>query len=169
MEGSELVNAHGLYKVTPLPGWAHALADFDSRIFGSDAWPSAVWASEVRGESTYIAYIRPETAEVRINCRPEIVALGGVSAGPEAEILTIAVAPHARRMGLGSELLTELMEIARARGAEQIFLEVRAADSGAQEFYLRHGFSAVGFRRHYYLDDDAVIMRYDVFPARSGA
>lgn len=73
----------------------------------------------------------------------------------EFEILNLAVAPEFRRQGLGSALL----EAARiARGAW--FLEVRASNQAAQQFYRRAGFTVIGNRKKYYPDplEDAIVL-----------
>jgi len=158
----EALAAHGLQRKTPLPGWANRAAEFDARSFGVDAWPAAVWQHELsQGFATYVAYVESGVSTAGL---PTIAALGGVSHGVEAEILTIAVAASRRRSGLGSLLLEDLISVAREHDAEVIFLEVRAKDLQTQAFYGRHGFEGVGRRRRYYVDDDALIMRRDLRP-----
>jgi len=93
---------------------------------------------------------------------PGILALGGVSPGPEAEILTIGVAESWRGRGLGGRLLDELVSAAVREGAETVFLEVRSRSEGARALYEGRGFVPVGLRRRYYRDDDALVMRRDV-------
>jgi ribosomal protein S18 acetylase RimI-like enzyme len=56
--------------------------------------------------------------------------------------LTIAVVPSCRGKGYGAELLTALLDRARADGYRQISLSVEA-DSPAVKLYERHGFEAV--------------------------
>ncbi|MDO9503152.1 GNAT family N-acetyltransferase, partial [Falsiroseomonas sp.] len=56
-------------------------------------------------------------------------------AADEAEILTLAVVPGARRAGLGSALLAEAMAGARARGAAALFLEVSDRNQAARGLY----------------------------------
>jgi len=53
---------------------------------------------------------------------------------------------------------------AAARGARQVFLEVRADNPVATALYDSAGFAAVGRRPHYYQPDDvdAVVMRLDL-------
>lgn len=48
----------------------------------------------------------------------------------ESDIQTIAVAPLARRRGLGRTLALALLAEARHRGAQAVFLEVRADNPG---------------------------------------
>ena len=70
-------------------------------------------------------------------------------AADEEELLLIAVDPDYRGRGIGSALMARFIEQARARGAERLFLEMREGNP-AETLYLRHGFVAVGRRRHYY-------------------
>lgn len=88
--------------------------------------------------------------------------MGGVSPGPEAEILTIGVAESWRGRGLGGRLLDELVSAAVREGAETVFLEVRSRSEGARALYEGRGFVPVGLRSRYYRDDDALVMRRDV-------
>lgn len=82
------------------------------------------------------------------------------AAAGEAEILTLAVAPVARRRGLGAALLAAAMAAARARGAEAMFLEVSEGNAPARALYRSFGFAEVGRRRRYYPDgSDALVLR----------
>ena len=75
--------------------------------------------------------------------------LGRAVAG-EAELLTLAVAPEARRRGLGRKLVARFLYQARLRGAETAFLEVAADNAAAIGLYARAGFAQTGVRRGYY-------------------
>ncbi|HEY8613806.1 MAG TPA: GNAT family N-acetyltransferase, partial [Roseomonas sp.] len=78
----------------------------------------------------------------------------------EAEILTLAVDPGARRRGLGGALLTAAVTEAGRRGAEVLFLEVSEANAPARALYARAGAMEVGRRRRYYADgSDALVLR----------
>jgi [ribosomal protein S18]-alanine N-acetyltransferase len=81
-------------------------------------------------------------------------------AGGELEILNIAVAATRRRKGIGTALLGEAFLGAKAESATTAFLEVRASNSGAAEFYARHGFQITGRRRNYYRSptEDALLL-----------
>lgn len=81
----------------------------------------------------------------------------------EAEILTIAVMPTARRRGLGRALLRAVMDQAAKRGAIEMFLEVAIANGAARALYAAQGFTQVGRRRGYYPGGgDALILRADL-------
>jgi ribosomal-protein-alanine N-acetyltransferase len=75
--------------------------------------------------------------------------LGRAAAG-EAELLTVAVAPEARRLGLGHKLVSRFLYQARLRGADTAFLEVAEDNLPARAVYSRAGFVMAGRRRGYY-------------------
>lgn len=78
----------------------------------------------------------------------------GRSVLDEAEILTIAVDPAARRQGLGRQLIDAFEAEARARGALTAFLEVAADNLPALALYRASGFVAQGRRPRYYRAPD---------------
>ena len=72
-----------------------------------------------------------------------------VAAG-EGHLLNLSVAAARQRQGHGSSLLGEVMRLARARDARQLFLEVRPTNAGAKALYGRFGFDQVAVRPGYY-------------------
>lgn len=76
--------------------------------------------------------------------------LMGRAVAGEAELLTIAVAPEARRQGLGAGLVARFLAEAAARGAEAAHLEVAADNAGAIALYEGAGFGRAGLRRGYF-------------------
>lgn len=84
-------------------------------------------------------------------------------AADQAEILTLAVMPPSRRLGVGSSLILKAAHEAWARGARAMFLEVDATNSAAVGLYRRFGFCAVGRRPSYYGPSaDALTLRADL-------
>lgn len=78
----------------------------------------------------------------------------------ESEILTLAVVPDTRRMGLGHALLRAAMRQAAAKDARTMYLEVAEDNAAARALYLKCGFTEVGRRKRYYANgDDALVMR----------
>ena len=67
----------------------------------------------------------------------------------EEELLLVAVAPGARRRGVGAALIEHLFAIARTRGTARVFLEMRRGNP-AIHLYLKFGFEPIGERRNYY-------------------
>jgi [ribosomal protein S18]-alanine N-acetyltransferase len=82
--------------------------------------------------------------------------------GQEWEIENIAIAGPVRRRGLGTRLLGELLDLARARRAESVFLEVRESNRAARALYEKWSFTESGRRRKYYKDpeEDAILYRH---------
>lgn len=78
----------------------------------------------------------------------------GRTAGDEAELLMLAVAPAARRRGVASRLAGMMLAYAAGSGARRCFLEVAENNAPAQALYARLGFAAVGRRAGYYSDKD---------------
>lgn len=71
--------------------------------------------------------------------------VGGGSASPRgdtAELMGIAVVPHARRRGLGAAATTALVAACRAGGVETVFLS--AASDDATNVYTALGFASEG-------------------------
>lgn len=135
-----------------------AIMELERSTFTTDAWSEKSMRSEVAGEyGYYLVAFEPEHPE-RIDGYAGLLApLGAI----EGDIQTIAVAPTARRNGLGRTLMLALIGEARKRGAREVFLEVRADNPGAQTLYLQLGFEEIGVRPRYYQPDgvDALVMR----------
>lgn len=74
----------------------------------------------------------------------------GRSVAGEAELLTLAVAPEARRQGLGARLVAAFLAEAIARQSEIAFLEVAEGNDAAIALYVAQGFAPAGRRRAYY-------------------
>ncbi|MEX0935309.1 MAG: ribosomal protein S18-alanine N-acetyltransferase [Gemmatimonadota bacterium] len=90
--------------------------------------------------------------------------------GREAELADLAVDPRARRRGIGGALLDALLDRARDRGVERVFLEVRDSNSAAHSLYRRRGFRQVGVRTQYYTRpvENARVLRLDLTGEGSG-
>lgn len=93
--------------------------------------------------------------------------LAAWTAADEAEILTLAVTPAARRRGFGRDLVAAAIAEAGRRGARGMFLEVAADNHGARALYEALGFRQAGRRRNYYrraggVAQDAIVLRLDL-------
>lgn len=80
--------------------------------------------------------------------------------GAEGHITNIAVDPDHRRRHIATRMLVVLFREALRLGLEDLTLEVRVTNRGAQELYRRFGFAPGGIRPNYYSDikEDALIM-----------
>ena len=72
-----------------------------------------------------------------------------VAAG-EGHLLNLSVAADRQRCGHGGALLNEVMRLARGRGAQHLFLEVRPSNLAGKALYDRFGFREVAVRPGYY-------------------
>ncbi|MDB4951793.1 MAG: ribosomal-protein-alanine acetyltransferase [Gemmatimonadetes bacterium] len=84
----------------------------------------------------------------------------------QAELGNVAVDPAERGHGVGAALVDQAVRAVAARGAEELFLEVRESNLSAQSVYVRKGFEVVGRRRSYYAEpkEDALVMRLHIHP-----
>jgi ribosomal-protein-alanine N-acetyltransferase len=85
--------------------------------------------------------------------------IAGRTLGEEWEIENIAVAGLERRRGFGTRLVGEFLDLARGRGADTVFLEVRESNLAARRLYAKWNFVARGRRKLYYHDpeEDAIV------------
>lgn len=90
-------------------------------------------------------------------------------AANEAEILTIAVAPHHHRKRAGTFLLNQAIAWAARKGADEVFLEVAEDNIAALRLYELSGFKPAGRRPGYFEDMDggypaktALVMRVEI-------
>lgn len=88
------------------------------------------------------------------------VAMPGVD---EMHLLNVTVRPALQGRGHGRALLDSLVAASRARGARQVWLEVRESNVRARQLYERYGFVRAGVRRGYYpaplgRREDAIVM-----------
>jgi ribosomal-protein-alanine N-acetyltransferase len=138
-----------------------AIMAIETSVFTTDAWTTDAMRADLLSENCYYLVALPA----------DDAPVGGVIAGyagllaprgaKEGDIQTIAVAPEARRAGLGRVLMTSLLNEARRRGAREVFLEVRADNPNAEALYASLGFERLGVRPGYYQPDnvDAIVMR----------
>jgi ribosomal-protein-alanine N-acetyltransferase len=135
-----------------------AVMALETPTFGNGAWSADAMLSDLRNPQCY--YLVAE----RVGFPGVIDGYAGLFAPQgalEGDIQTIAVAADARRGGLGRTLMQSLIIEARKRGVEQVFLEVRADNPGAQHLYETLGFEEIAVRVGYYQPDgvDANVMR----------
>ena len=119
----------------------------------SAPWPADAYRNEL--ESNRLAsYLVARVDE-------DIVGYGGMwLMVDEAHITTFAVAPAWRRQQIGGRLLLGFVDLAIARRAREMTLEVRLSNIPARRLDEQFGFRPVGVRPNYYSDDheDALIM-----------
>ncbi len=88
-------------------------------------------------------------------------------AADEAEILSIAVAPQARRLGVASSIMKAAICICEEKLISSVYLEVAEGNGGALSLYAKFGFRVAARRENYYRaarpePETALIMRLDM-------
>lgn len=131
------------------------LMALETEIYPDDAWSREVMASELSNpHGHYLAAVDDDGA---------IVGYAGLLAPigtGQGDVQTVTVAPGARRQGLGRLLMGKLLDEARRRGAEELFLEVRVGNEPALTLYRDLGFEELGVRKNYYGHGvDAITMK----------
>ncbi len=83
----------------------------------------------------------------------------------EATLMDIGVAKASRGRGHGKALLHRFIDIAKVKGAQEAWLEVRASNQVAIKLYRQFGFELVETRKGYYPDadgrEDGLIMKLE--------
>ena len=123
----------------------------------SDPWSVSSIASELDNPlSLWLVWEEDGTAAAY---------LGVQRVPPQADVMNVAISPALRRRGIARALFAELER--RLPEIDELFLEVRASNSGAIALYRTLGFEQVGRRPNYYLDprEDALILRKELFHA----
>ena len=144
----------GLVVRRAVAGDLYEVAALERRCF-SDPWSAMAFASLPQNPAVYFGVARH--------------GVGGPLAGyviawrvlDEGEVANLAVEPSARRVGVGSQLLDEMLTDARQQLVKRIYLEVRESNAAARRLYATRGFKEVGRRRKYYRspEEDALILQ----------
>ena len=137
-----------------------AVVSLERALFPDDAWPATTWWAELaeRPRRSYVVATVPDSA----TDGESIIGYAGLDlAGDTGDVMTVAVDPAYRGLGVGDALVTDLVSRARTAGVGALLLEVRADNAPALGLYERHGFVRLSLRRRYYQpgDVDAVVMR----------
>lgn len=132
---------------------AHLLAAMHEATFEAP-WGPAEIAGLLDGPGGFALIAEDDEPLGFILCR----AVGG-----EAEILTLAVEPHARRRGIAAALVEAAAQVAIEKDAEVFFLEVAEDNKAAIALYQATHFIWAGRRPGYYQGPDgatdALVMR----------
>jgi ribosomal-protein-alanine N-acetyltransferase len=130
-----------------------AVAALEADSF-TNPWPreSLVWELE-NSDVTRAYLLRDDGGMVAAFCVCWVIF-------DELHINTLAVAPAARRRGIGTALMRHVMAEAAAAGATRATLEVRASNAAALALYDRLGFRVAATRPGYYVKpaEDALIL-----------
>jgi [ribosomal protein S18]-alanine N-acetyltransferase len=134
------------------PGDATAILSIQSQCPELAQWSGRDY--EAMADGNTVGWVAELVAGAATNdsAKPESIAgfITARAAADEIEILNLGVAPDARRRGIATSLLKAAMAWGTENQARKAFLEVRASNSAAIQFYERAGFRTLGRRAKYY-------------------
>ncbi len=137
----------------------------------ADPWSHESFARSIEPQRMrfLVAEEGATAAPVGMNASGEARILGYVVAlllFEEAEIANLAVAPWARRRGVGGLLLDGMAADLQRAGVRSLYLDVRESNAGARALYASRSFLEVGRRRGYYRHptEDALLLKRDLGP-----
>ena len=136
-------------------GWKYEdilrISQIEEECFPDEPWNFKMLASSFEQEN-FFGVIAEDGGE--------IAGYGGITvAAGTADVDNIAVTVPYRHSGIATAVLSELISIARAQGAEKVFLEVRVSNVAAMSLYLKNGFKGAYARTRYYADgEDCLVM-----------
>ena len=131
------------------------ISEMEKECFPKEPWSYKMLVSSF-GEESFHGVLAEEDGE--------IVGYGGITVAVDcADIANLAVVEYYRNSGIGTAVLTELIKVAKQKGAQKVFLEVRVSNSVAMALYLKCGFKGVYARTRYYSDgEDCLVMVKDL-------
>lgn len=137
------------------------VAAIEADLHPIDAWSREAFVDAVSDARTYLC-------RVAIDAAVGLLGYAVVSvAADQSDLQNLTVHAEHQRRGIGRRLLVDALELARQRGAQEAFLEVRYDNAAAVALYEAYGFEVVGRRRNYYARGvDAVVMRTRLAPGR---
>lgn len=138
-----------------------AVASLEQELFPIDAWPLELFFDEFAQTETRHYLVAEDNGGLIGYC-------GVMVLGSTADIQTIGVLPQYEGRGIGTRMLTLMLDEARRRGAAETLLEVREDNPRARRLYERFGFEHIHTRRGYYRDGvSAHVMRLTFSPSNA--
>ena len=123
-----------------------AISALEQELFGPDAWSEELIREEIEGLGRRFV-VADDLSGYAVT----------MTAGDIVDLLRIGVRPDARRTGIASRLLDELL--VDTEGASRMLLEVSVSNAAALGFYVARQFSVIDVRPHYYRDgSEALVM-----------
>lgn len=140
---------------------AASIEDLDAIVRINHASFSSPWSEETFTEEL----TEPERKQYFVvEEEGQVVGYAGIwLVTVEAQLISIAVDPAYRRHRIGAMLVKKVLkESFEHPKIDEVFLEVRLSNIGAQTLYRRAGFTVVAVRKDYYSNpvEDAYIMHY---------
>lgn len=121
------------------------VSDFD------DFWNYSTLKEELSNANSYYLVAKSDN---------EILGFAGIKyVLNDADIMNIVVKKSKRKSGIGSLLLKNIIELCKKLNVSTLFLEVNEKNLPAISLYKKFGFEEVGFRKNYYKENNAIVMK----------
>ena len=121
------------------------VSDFD------DFWDYSILKDELSSTNSYYLVAKSDN---------EILGFAGIKyVLNDADIMNIVVKKSKRKSGIGSLLLKNIIELCKKLNVSTLFLEVNEKNIPAILLYKKFGFEEVGFRKNYYKENNAIVMK----------
>jgi len=156
----------GALQIRPaVEGDVAAMAAIERASF-SDPWTPAALASTLRYDHIRVLVAEDAGVLAGDGAAGPLGYVVAMIAGTEAEVADLAVAPSARRRGVGRALIDRLLAELAEGGVQAVFLEVRESNRAARELYESRRFLGIGRRRGYYRNpvEDALLLKRELGP-----
>ena len=121
------------------------ICEVERTSFARDPYPSSLLKKLILDSQSVSLVVIDQSGKITGYCISD-------NEGTRSHLISLAVLPNHRRMGVASRLLKELMIILRNRGIKEVRLEVRSDNDPAIELYRRSGFADEMMIRGYYSD-----------------
>ena len=126
---------------------AAAMASLHAHTFP----PSEVWSEKSFADTL----AQPTSLALGIEADDQLIAfILLLRTGPDAELLTLATRPDARRKGHADALISSGCALLGSYGTDRLLLEVAEDNHAARALYERKGFAVDGRRKGYYARPD---------------
>jgi ribosomal-protein-alanine N-acetyltransferase len=136
------------------------LVSIERTLFADAPWSMGQFKEEFAGIPKTRYFL------VALDSDKQIVGYAGVmvvASGVDADVLTVAVLPEARRRGIARHFLDSLEKWSLMRGAPSMILEVGVNNSSAIALYETLDYSIINTRKNYYGPGlDAHVMRKEL-------
>lgn len=100
-------------------------------------WVEASWREQLRNLATFVAVVDERDAGV-------VRGVRHVEYEDTTYLISMWVDPRARRRGVGSALIDEVVGWTRSIGRRRVFLDVRTHNAGAESLYRAKDFAPTG-------------------------
>jgi ribosomal-protein-alanine N-acetyltransferase len=123
------------------------LVSMERKLFSDSPWSMGQFKEEFSGIPKTRYFI------VALDSDKQIVGYAGVmvvASGVDADVLTVAVLPEARRQGIARHFMESLEKWAQMRVSPAMMLEVGVDNTSAIALYESLGYSIINTRKNYY-------------------